>query len=219
MGLYDLMCFKNCLRNRSPNTINARWVITWKMIGKNVGIKCTCIAIPFADEFQHLRHLRRNDKSFKPTSGKRCRIAKTSEFVLSNFDVNQTFAKIFAFDEFSALICIGYKELQFDVSKTNLKCFRQNERFDSFNPANETLAMFNFNHGFNDAPRVWKKELHAIIIKWMSNTQIYNELKLYCVRGNNNYERATPIEKQKNTPQNKQKNNTCSHCCNSRMYG
>ena len=39
-GLFELGCFQRFPCKTSHNTIDARWVITWKMIEGNVGVKC-----------------------------------------------------------------------------------------------------------------------------------------------------------------------------------
>lgn len=39
-GVYELGCFKRCIRSRYHNIIGARWFIKWKMIEGIVGVKC-----------------------------------------------------------------------------------------------------------------------------------------------------------------------------------
>ena len=51
-GLCDLGCFKTWPRHSSSNIIDARCVITWKMIQGNVGVKCRSTVRGFKDQFQ-----------------------------------------------------------------------------------------------------------------------------------------------------------------------
>ena len=37
-GLYDFGCFQRCPRAKAHNIIDARWVITWKMVEGSVGV-------------------------------------------------------------------------------------------------------------------------------------------------------------------------------------
>ena len=54
VGLYDLGCFNRWPRRRSNNIIDARWVITWKVIEGSVGVKCRLVVRGFKDKFPHL---------------------------------------------------------------------------------------------------------------------------------------------------------------------
>ena len=51
IGLYKFGCFTRWPRHSSNNIIDARWVITRKMSGGNVGIRCP-LTIAFNDKFQ-----------------------------------------------------------------------------------------------------------------------------------------------------------------------
>ena len=39
-GPFGLECFKRWRTHKSDNIIDARWVVTWKMVEGNVGVKC-----------------------------------------------------------------------------------------------------------------------------------------------------------------------------------
>ena len=93
-GLYDLGCSPRHPRHKSHNIIDARLVITGKMIEDNVGAKCRLTVRGFMDRFQDL-------DTYVGTisrSGQRMvnAVAEGHEdFILSSFDVSQAFAKRF----------------------------------------------------------------------------------------------------------------------------
>ena len=90
--LYELGCFKQWPRWRSDNTIDARWVITWKMVEGNVGIKCRFIVRGFKDKCQDLDIY----AGTTSRSGQRLVNAVSAEepgFILFSFDLSQVFAK------------------------------------------------------------------------------------------------------------------------------
>ena len=53
-GVFVLGCFQRYLRAKAHDIIDARWVITWKMIEGSVGVKCRLIVRGFKDRFQDL---------------------------------------------------------------------------------------------------------------------------------------------------------------------
>lgn len=61
VGLYGLGCFKRWPRHKSDNIIDARWVVIWKMIEGNVGVKCR-LTVRFQGQVPGFRHLRRHSK-------------------------------------------------------------------------------------------------------------------------------------------------------------
>ena len=91
-GRYDLCCFQRHPRAESHNIIDARWVITWKMIEGNVGVNCRFIVRGFKDKFQDF-------DTYAGTisrSGQRlvnAVAAEIEDFILFSFDVSQAFAK------------------------------------------------------------------------------------------------------------------------------
>lgn len=100
-GPFDLGCFKRWPRYRSKNFIDVRWVIAWKVIEDNVGVKCRLIVRGFNDKLQDL------DTCAGTTSRSGQRlvnvvVAENPGFILFTFDVSQVFAKGMTFEEFSA---------------------------------------------------------------------------------------------------------------------
>ena len=96
-GLFDLGCFQRLPRAKAHNIIDARWVITWKMIEGNVGVQCRLTVRGFKDKFQDL------DTYAGPTSRSGQRLvnavaAENEDFILLSFDVSQAFAKGLAFE-------------------------------------------------------------------------------------------------------------------------
>ena len=53
-GLFGLGCFKRWPRHKSNKIIDARWVVTWNLIGGNVGVKCALAVRGFTAKFQDL---------------------------------------------------------------------------------------------------------------------------------------------------------------------
>ena len=51
-GFCDFGCFQRYPRAKSHNIIDARWVITWKMIEGSVAVKCRFIVRGFKDRSQ-----------------------------------------------------------------------------------------------------------------------------------------------------------------------
>ena len=171
-GVYDLGCFKRWPRHRSDNIIDARWLITWKMIEGNVGIKCRLTVRGFKDKFQDL------DTYAGTTSRSGQRLvnavaAENPEFILFSFDVSQAFAKGLTFEELSALSGQDIRKVEFDVPKADIDCLRQLPDFKDFDPVKETLTMLKPIYGLKDAPRAWRKKLHQVLVQWLSCRQLY----------------------------------------------
>ena len=100
--LYEFGCFQRWPRHRSSNVIAARCVIIWKMVERNVGVKCRSTARGFKGKFQDSDTY----TGTTPRSGQRLVnvvVAEKPGFILFSFDVSQVFAKGMAFEELSAL--------------------------------------------------------------------------------------------------------------------
>ena len=101
-GLYDLGRFKRYPRNRSHDTIDARWATTWKMIDGNVGARCRITGRGSKDTFQDLGvyagTISRSGQKLVNTVA-----AENFDFVLFRFDVSDAFIKTLTFEESSAL--------------------------------------------------------------------------------------------------------------------
>ena len=101
-GLYGLGCFKRWPRHTASIIIDARWVITWKLIEGNVGIICRLTVRGFKDKIP-------DPDTYAGTisrSGQRVVnvvAAENSEFTLVSFDVSRAFAKGMTFEELSTL--------------------------------------------------------------------------------------------------------------------
>lgn len=160
--------------------MDAIWVITWKMIEGNVGVKCLLIVRVVKDKFQHL------DTYVGTASGSGQRLAnavaaENAEFVLFSLDVGQAFAKGMTFEEFSELSGQEVRKVELDVPKADLPCLRELPDFRDFNPDLEALTILKSIYGLKDALRAWRKKLHQAPIQWMSCRQLHSEPEHYCV--------------------------------------
>ena len=179
-GLYDLWRFQRYPRPKSHNIIDARRVITWKVIEGNVGAKCRLIVRGFKDQPQDL------DTYVGTISRSGQRIvnavaAENEHFILSSFDVNQASVKWLRFEDLSKLTGTECRAVQFDVPMADLDCLKQIRGFENFNPAIEILTMLKPIYGLNGAPRAWRKKLHQVLEGWLQCRQLYAEPELYCV--------------------------------------
>lgn len=187
--LYDLGCFKRWSRHKTNNTIDARWVITWKLIGGHVGINCRSTVGGFNNKCQDL-------DAYAGTIGRSGQrlvnvvAVGNAEFILLSFDVSQAFAKGAGFDEFSELSGQEVSKIEFDVPRADLDCFEQLPDFKDFDPAREKLTMLKPMYGLKDAPRAWRTQLHQVLIQWMFCRQLYSEPELYCVHSRDYGENA-----------------------------
>ena len=86
-GLYELGCSKRWPIKQSHNIIYARWVIIWKMIEGNVGVKCRFAVRGYKDQFQDL------DTSAGATSRSGQRLANAIAADNFSFDVSRAFVK------------------------------------------------------------------------------------------------------------------------------
>lgn len=89
---FGLGCSKRRPRHKSNNVIDARWVITWKRVGRNVGVKCRFIVRGFKDNCQDLDVF----AGAVSSSGQRFDNAVAAgnfDFILVSFDVSQVCAK------------------------------------------------------------------------------------------------------------------------------
>ena len=116
----------------------ARWVITWKMIEGNVGIKCRLTVRGFKDKFQD------RDTYAGTTSRSGQRLVnvvavENTGFILFSFDVSQAFAKGMTFEELSALSGQDIRKVEFDVPKVDIDWFQQLLDFKDYDPVKETL--------------------------------------------------------------------------------
>ena len=173
-GLYDLGCFQRFPRTRAHDIIDARWVITWKMIGGDSGVKCKLTVRGFKDKCQDF------DTYAGATSRAGQRIvnavaAESEHFILFSFDVSQAFAKGLAFDTMSKLTGTECRAVQFDVPKADLDCLKQICVFEKFNPAIEILTMLKPIYGQKAFPRAWRKKLHQVLVGWLQCRQLYAE--------------------------------------------
>lgn len=124
----------------------------------NVGINCRLAVRGFKDQFQdsdtYAGATRRAGQRLVDAAA-----ADNFDFILFCFDVSKSFAKGMAFEEFSALICTVLREVQFDVSKIDLECFRQIKGFDGFDLVAETSAMLIFVYGLEDVSGAWRVDV------------------------------------------------------------
>lgn len=123
-GSYDLGCSKRWPGHRSNSIIDARWVVTWKIVEVNVGVKCGFTVRGFNDKLQDLDTyagaISRSGQRFVNAVA-----VGNPDFILFSLDVGQAFAKSMTFEEFSALTSGDLREVQFDVPKADLECLRQ----------------------------------------------------------------------------------------------
>ena len=122
-GLYDLGCFQRHPRAKSHNIIDARWVITWKMIECNVGAKCRFTARGCKGKFQDFDIY----AGAISRSGQRlvnALAADNEDFILFSFDVGQASAKGFISHEFPKLTGIESRTVEFDVPHLDLECLK-----------------------------------------------------------------------------------------------
>ena len=101
VGSCGLGYSKRWSRHKRNTIIDVMWVIVWKMIGGNVGVKCRLTVRGFNDKFQDF------DTYVDVTSRSGQRSVNTAaaekpEFILFSFNVRRTFAKGMAFEDFSA---------------------------------------------------------------------------------------------------------------------
>lgn len=139
-GFFDLGCVQRHPRAKVHNVIDARWVIIWKTIEGNVGVKCRLTVRCFKDKFQ----------DFDTCAGTICRsgqrivnavVAQNEDLILFSFDVRQAFAKGLTFEELCKLTGAECRSVRFDVPKQDLDCLQQIKGFEQFNPLMEILAM------------------------------------------------------------------------------
>lgn len=101
-GLYELGCFTRNPRASCRNIIDSRWLITWKMVEDQLGIKCRLTTRGFKGRMQDLETY----AGTTSRSGQRIVnliAAEHSDFVLFSFDISQAFAKGMTFKELNEL--------------------------------------------------------------------------------------------------------------------
>ena len=182
-GLYEFGCSKRCPRHISKNINNARWVITWKMIGGNVGINCRLTVRGFKDNLQVLDTYA-GATSRSGQSPVNAAAVENPDFVLFSLDVSQAFAKGMTFEELSALSGRDIREVEFDAPRADIDSLRELPDLQDFDPVNETLAMLKRIYVLKVAPRAWQKKLHQVFVWWMSCRQLHAEPEFYCVHQN-----------------------------------
>ena len=179
-GSFDLGCFQRFPRAKAHDAIDARWVITWKMIGGNVGTKCRLTVRGFKDKFQDL------DTYVGTTSRSGQRIvnavaAENQNIILFSLGVSQAIAEGLTFEEFSKLTGTECRTVQFDVPKADLDCLKQIRGFEHFNPATETLTMLKPIYGLKEVPRAWREKLLQVHEGCLQCRQLYAVPELHCV--------------------------------------
>ena len=166
-GPYELGCFKRWPKHRSDNIIDVKWVVTWKRIEGNVGIKCKLTIKNFKDKSQDLDTYARTTSR----SGQRlinAAAAESPDVILVSFGVSQTFAKRKTFEELSALKSQDMRKVEFDAPETDIDCLKQLQNVKDYDPAKEALTMLKPIYGLKDAPGAWRKTLHQVLVQWMS---------------------------------------------------
>ena len=111
------------------------------------------------------------------------RLQRETGNLLFSFVVSQAFAKGMAFEELGALSGHDIRNVEFDVLKANVGCRCLLPDFKDFDPAKETLTMLKPIHELKDAPRAWRKNLHQVLVQWLSRRKSYPEPEFYCVHG------------------------------------
>ena len=176
-GLYGLGCFQRWPRHRPNDIIDARWVITRKVIEGTVGVHRRFAVSCFTDTFQDLGAyagaISRSSQRFANAVA-----AGNFDFMLFSFDVSQFFANGMAFEQSSELTCADIREVQSDVPTADLECLRQINGFEAINPIVETLVMLKPVYGLNVVPRAWRKKFHHVLIQWVSCQQSFSEPEL-----------------------------------------
>lgn len=123
-GLCDLGSFKRWRRSRSHVIMDAGWIITWKMIERDVGVKCRLTLRCFKDRFQDLDTYagtigRSGQRSVNAVA------AGNGDFILIGLDVSQAFAKGLAFEGSSQVTGTECREVKFGVLTADLGYLRQ----------------------------------------------------------------------------------------------
>ena len=190
-GLFELGCFKRVPRASCRNIIDARWVITWKLIDGVVAIKCRLTARGFKDKMQELETYAGTTSRY----GQRivnAIAAEHEDFVLFSFDVSQAFAKGMTFKELSELTGTELREVQFDIPQADVDILKAIKGFEGYDPRSEILYMIKPIYGLKDAPRAWRKKLHQVLIGWLQTRQLYAEPELYCTHASEGKYSALP---------------------------
>lgn len=180
-GLYEIGCSKRWPIIWFHNIIDARWVITWKIIEGNVGVKCRLTARGFKDRFQD------SDTYAGATSRSGQRFvngiaAENTEFILFSLNVRQAFATGLLLKELDELIGTEIRAVELDVPKPEFDCLRAITGFEIFDPAIEILVVIKQMYGLKGAPRAWRKKPQQVLEVWMSCQQLHVEPEFYCVR-------------------------------------
>ena len=105
------------MANGVHDIIDARWVIIWKVIDGNVGVKCRLTVRGIKNEFQDL-------DTYAGTTSRSGRrfvnavAAGNENFILFSFDLTKAFAKGLAVKELGELIGVECRAVLFDVFKS-----------------------------------------------------------------------------------------------------
>ena len=163
--LHSLGCFKRCPRSQAHNIVDTRWVIRWKLVDGVKIIKVRLTMRGFKDSAVAL-------DTFAGTASRWAQrlvnsvAATEKDFVLFSLDVSKAFAKGMTFKELFELTGQPLREVQFVLQPKDIAHLRKIPGFENFDGNKEVLTMVKPIYGLKDAPRAWRKKLHAVLTEF-----------------------------------------------------
>jgi hypothetical protein len=150
-------------RAASRNTLDARWVIKWKMIKNQRAFRARLTARGFLDKQQKVLNTHTGTTS---KWAQRLVVVAAVEFQwqLYSADISQAFLRGITFEELAKEPGEIIKQVEVDLSPGSAEILRELPGYAGFDPSKETLRLVKPGFGLKDAPRLWAILLQRALV-------------------------------------------------------
>jgi hypothetical protein len=159
----ELKAFRRFPRRAAKNIIDSRWVLKWKKVDGVRVIRARLTVRGFKD-------LQANAlRTFAGTTSRWGQRLVNSEaaqrgWALFTADVSQAFLRGLTFEQAALMKGEIQREVQFDLPPGCSSLLNQLPGYEDFDALAEVLEMLRCGFGLKDAPRLWQKVLHGVLL-------------------------------------------------------